>query len=159
MTTLLEQFRRTGFVFAVYMLGNADDAADAVQDGLSVAWQHQHTVRGADDPSAWFFRVLRNKCVDRLRDRTKRRHEALINPADTRSTNAVDRVSTEELSASLRRELAALEQMHREILLLRDVHGFSYARIAEVLSIAPGTVMSRLHRARLTLRDRLKDQL
>ncbi len=159
MTTLLEQFRRKGFVFAVYMLGNPDDAADAVQDGLRAALQHQNAVRGARDPAAWFFRVLRNKCIDRIRDRSKRKHDELFDATDGRRRSAEDQLASRELGEALRRELGKLEPVHREILLLRDVHGFSYARIADVLSIAPGTVMSRLHRARLTLRDRLKDQL
>ncbi len=159
MTTLMETFQRQGFVFAVYMLGNADDAADAVQDGLSAAWNHRDVVRSAHDPTAWFFRVLRNKCVDRLRERSKRRTEELFDAADQRASDGESDAARRELAEALRVELSKLDPVHREMLVLRDVQGMSYAQIADVLSIPAGTVMSRLHRARMTLRDRLKGAL
>ncbi len=64
-----------------------------------------------------------------------------------------------EFNARLSEELQRLDSAHREIVLLRDCQDLSYAQIAEILGIAQGTVMSRLHRARMTLRERLRDLL
>lgn len=156
---LLDGFRRKGFAFALHWLGDPDDAADAVQEGLSALWAQRHRFRRGQDPAAWFFRVLRNQCIDQLRKRKVRCHEGLTleGPADTRSQGSAVAAERAEFIARLRRELGDLDTEHQEILLLRDFHDLSYAQIAEVLAIPAGTVMSRLHRARMMLRERLKD--
>lgn len=156
---LLDGFGRKGFAFALHMLGDADDAADAVQEGLSALWSNRQRIRRGHDPAAWFFRVLRNQCIDQLRRRKIRRHETVVGPGPTDERTRSPEVAAQqnEFVSRLREELAGLDSEHREIVLLRDFHGLSYAQIADVLSIPAGTVMSRLHRARMSLRDRLKD--
>ncbi|MCH8252037.1 MAG: RNA polymerase sigma factor [Planctomycetes bacterium] len=156
MNALLDGYRRKGFAFALRMLGNADDAADAVQDGLGALWAKRAELRQDHDPTAWFFRVLRNRCIDQLRRRRVRKHDG-VDPASLVDTSASDPVAAAQMGEfreRLRDELEKLEPAHREILLLRDYNDLSYAQIAEILSIAQGTVMSRLHRARMLLRKR-----
>ena len=68
-------------------------------------------------------------------------------------------VEREELAGIVRRQLESMPVAQREIILLRDFHDLSYAEVAEVLGIANGTVMSRLHRARYELRNRMKKYL
>ena len=159
--SLLDGYRRKGFVFAVRILGNGDDAADAVQDGLRALWQHRDEIRCKQEPHVWFFRVLRNRCIDQLRKRRLRRQESLDmdGSADSHSPGPAAAAQCSEFDAHLRSEVERLDAKYREIVLLRDFLDLSYAQIGEVLSLAPGTVMSRLHRARMILRDRLKDLL
>lgn len=156
-----ERFQKKGFALAIHLLGNADDAADAVQEGLSVLWSRRKDLRSGQDPAAWFFRVLRNHCIDQLRKRRLRRHrsaEAEDPPAATADRPDAG-AEQREFNVRLVCELEKLDLPHREILLLRDFQELSYSQIAEVLGVSQGTVMSRLHRARMLLRERLKDFL
>ena len=143
---------------AIQLLGNREDAADAVQDSLTKvlanpgAWNAE---RGALKP--WFLKVVRNRCLDLIRRRR---------PGDEPAEKLCDQrpgpeasASTREEQLAVRRALAALEDAQREIIVLRDYLDLSYAEIAAVLDIAKGTVMSRLHRARLALQLVLKEEL
>lgn len=153
----MESLGRKGFAYAVRMLGNADDAADTVQESLGILWSKRRSLQ--NEPTAWFFRVLRNRCIDTLRKRRLRRHASIepdggVAPRDNRPDRIAER---DEFRNRLARELDNLDPSHREILLLRKEQNLTYAQIAQVLAISQGTVMSRLHRARMNLRDRLKD--
>ena len=81
--------------------------------------------------------------------------------ADQPDNNQNPDVSTErnELTVLLKRELNSMPQDQQEIILLRDYQDLSYAEIAEVLAMPAGTVMSRLHRARNELKNRMKKYL
>lgn len=156
-----DRLGRKGFAYAIRLLGNADDAADAVQESLGILWSRRRTLRHDRNPAAWFFKVLRNRCIDALRKRHRRRHASIepdggVDPRDDRPDRIAER---DEFRDRLARELENLESSLREILLLREEQNLTYAQIAEVLAIPQGTVMSRLYRARMNLRDRLKDVL
>lgn len=152
----LELVGRRGFAYAWQMLRNHDDALDAVQTAMTAVWQHRRRLRPGHDPRGWFYRVLRNKCIDVLRTRRGRRPAPLsADPLDRSQPDPLSDAGRQEELANLRQALTELPDDMREILLLRDFHDLPYAEIASVLDIAAGTVMSRLHRARSTLRERL----
>ncbi len=152
----LEAVGRRGFAYAWQKLRNHDDALDAVQATMTAVWQHRRRLQQGRDPRGWFYRVLRNKCVDVMRSRRKRASALLeADPPDPVQNDPVGNVDRREQLAALRRALAELPDEMREIILLRDFHDLPYAEIAQVLDIPPGTVMSRLHRARSALRNRL----
>jgi RNA polymerase sigma-70 factor (ECF subfamily) len=154
---MLEGFAAKGFALAVQMLGNADDAADTVQDGLLVLWRRRTKLDHNRDPKAWFYRVLRNLCIDRLRRRRIERATSAgaADPPEGESADPGRAAEVDEYRRRLRRELGVMPEAMREILLLRDFHDLSYGTMADVLGIPVGTVMSRLHRARMALRDRM----
>lgn len=155
---MLQDYAARGFTLAVQLLGNADDAAETVQEGLLAFWRNRANLDHRRNPKAWFYRVVRNLCVDRLRRRRLGRTVAL-DEARTHDEGSGDpaRIAQEnEYRTRLRTELDGLSPSLREILYLRDFHDLSYAEIAETLSIPAGTVMSRLHRARMELRDRVR---
>jgi RNA polymerase sigma-70 factor (ECF subfamily) len=156
-----DEWRRNGFSFALRILGNGDDAADAVQESLSILWARRQSIRRSQDPVAWFFRVLRNHCIDQLRKRRVRHHQPLDaeNLADAPNHRPDAIAQNGEFRARLARELENLDVNHREMLILRDHQDLSYTQIAEILAVSPATVASRLHRARTMLRERLKDCL
>jgi RNA polymerase sigma-70 factor (ECF subfamily) len=140
---------------AIQILGNREDAADAVHDAYArvlarpQAWDRR---RGPLRP--WFLRVVRNHCIDLLRRRrpTADAVERLADPGA--QPDAV--LETAQRDRRLERALAALRPEQRQVIVLRDYLDLGYAEIAAVLDVAPGTVMSRLHRARLALRERLE---
>jgi RNA polymerase sigma-70 factor (ECF subfamily) len=155
---VLQDYAAKGFTLAFQLLGNRDDAAETVQEGLLALWRHRAKLDPSRNPKGWFYRVVRNLCVDRLR----RRRLATAAPLeaaglqDEGSADPARIVQDNEYRTRLRLQLESLPPNLREILFLRDFHDLSYAELAEVLSIPPGTVMSRLHRARMELRARMR---
>ncbi|MHC4997015.1 MAG: RNA polymerase sigma factor [Planctomycetota bacterium] len=158
----LEELGGRGFALALQMLGRREDAADAVQDALQQLlsrWSSFDPTRGELRP--WFLKIVRNRCVDTIRQRARRRTE----PADLDrvprndhpgASQPADIVEKNETLQQLKGGLMAMPDDLREIILLRDFHNLPYAEIAQVLSVPKGTVMSRLHRARTTLRSRME---
>ena len=154
----LEQVGPSGHALAVSLLGNADDAADAVQDAVATVLRVRSYDPAQGTFKAWFLAVVRNRCLDVLRQR-KRRPQFELESAEIATEegeNPEAVASQDEMAALVKRELAALPRPHREILILREFLDLAYAEIAEVLGVPPGTVMSRLHRARSALADRVR---
>lgn len=140
---------------AIQILGNSDDAADAVHDAFtSVLARPDRYDRSRGPLRPWFLRVVRNRCIDLLRQRrpTEGRVDLLVDSGDSPD----DRVATDQRDRQLQRALDSLSAAQRQIIVLRDYLDLSYAEIADVLDLAPGTVMSRLHRARLALKTVLE---
>jgi len=151
----LEQLARLGngaHALATQILGNAEDAADAVHDSFASVLSRPGAYDANKGPlKPWFLRVVRNRCLDmirRRRDNTDQVSE-LIDPAP----NPEERVADHQRSARIAAGVARLSQDKREVIVLRDFLDLSYAEIATILNIAPGTVMSRIHRARVELKE------
>lgn len=150
----LELVGRRGFAYAWQLLRNHDDALDAVQTAITAVWQTRRRLQRGRDPRGWFYRVLRNKCVDIIRARRVHSPATLAtDPPGRFDADPARDLSLQEQLARLRAALAELPEDMREIVLLRDFHDLAYAEIAVVLGVPSGTVMSRLHRARSTLRE------
>ena len=137
---------------ATQILGNADDAADAVHDAFAAALARPgayNAARGALKP--WFLRIVRNRCIDLLRRRRATDHkvDSLVDPR----SGPEQQVEAADRERVLKLALASLASEQRQIIVLRDYMDLPYAEIAEVLDVAPGTVMSRLHRARVKLAE------
>ena len=146
---------------ALGMLGNTEDARDALQQAFVKAWKSLDRFDGARRFGPWFFQILRNQCRDILRSRAARfKMEALderleLQPAGAKSSPEFDRARN-EASAILWKGLGAIAAEHREILVLKELEGFRYSEIAEVLNIPDGTVASRLYHARRALKKALE---
>ena len=154
----LEQVGPSGHALAVSLLGNADDAADALQDAVATVLRVRSYDPAQGTFKAWFLTVVRNRCLDVLRQR-KRRPQSDMESAEvaTEQSEGPEALATrDEMTDIIKRELAALPPPHREILILREFLELGYAEIADVLGIPAGTVMSRLHRARSALAVRVK---
>lgn len=148
----LAQLGGGAHALATQILGNADDAADAVQDAFATALNQPEKYDSRKGPlKPWFMRVVHNRCIDMLR----RRRPTGVSPDVLSDPQAgpEEKLSARQRSDSIRAALAALPTDKREIIVLRDYMDLSYTEIADVLTIAPGTVMSRLHRARLALKE------
>jgi RNA polymerase sigma-70 factor (ECF subfamily) len=137
---------------------NHAEAEDLVQDALIRAYRG---IGGFDGrhPRAWLLTILRNTHINRNR---RRRPELLRDPdaatdrmisaaSDERTDAGVDN----EIDVEIIRALDSLDEPFRRVVELVDIDGLSYAEAAEVLDVPVGTVMSRLHRARSRIRDRL----
>lgn len=153
---LVEQYWLRTFHFALQLVGNREDAMDVTQDAflrLHRTWHRRDTTR----PFApWFYAIVRNLAIDLLRKRTSRR-EVDYSKAPEMSSGPGPEVLAErtELKTKAWEAISRLPQPQREVLILRDLHGFSYAEIAETIGVPASTVNARLHHARETLRSKL----
>ena len=143
---------------AMTMTQQRADAEDLVQDTLLRAWRSIDTFDGRHQ-RAWLLTIMRNAEINRHR---RRRPELLVDPesADKRDISAAagsaeDIVVGRTFDAVVDAALAALPTKFRQVILLVDVDGLTYAEAADALGVPEGTVMSRLHRARRRIRDRL----
>jgi RNA polymerase sigma-70 factor (ECF subfamily) len=140
------------------LTGNHAEAEDLVQDTLLRAYR---AIDGFDGryPRAWLLTILRNTHINRNR----RRRPGLLRDPEAATDRMVSAASDErtdagiddEIDAEILRALASLDELFRRVVELVDIGGLSYAEAAEVLDVPVGTVMSRLHRARSRIRDRL----
>ena len=138
---------------------NRADAEDLVQDTLLRAFRAIDRFDGRY-PRAWLLTILRNTHINRNR---RRRPELLRDPerATDRMISAVseerpDAIVDAQIDGEIIDALDALDESFRRVVELVDMNGLTYAEAAEVLDIPVGTVMSRLHRARSRIRDRLE---
>jgi RNA polymerase sigma factor (sigma-70 family) len=141
-----------------WLTRNPDDAQDMVQEAYFRAFKFFDTLRGADS-RAWLLTIVRNTCYTWLQ---QNRPRDLATPFDedihSGESDSADPATLALQNAShqmLKRALEELPAEFREVVVLRDLEGFSYKEIAEIAKIPPGTVMSRLARAR----ERLKQLL
>ena len=139
---------------ATQMLGSADDASDAVHDAFATVLGRPEAFDATKGSlKAWFLRVVRNRCIDQMRRR--RPVDSGVGELADPGTGPEQSLEIAQRDLALRTALAQLRGEQREIIVLRDYMDLSYSEIAGVLGIAQGTVMSRLHRARLALKEEL----
>ena len=157
---LVRAYEGPGLRLAVGMLGSTDEARDALQDTFIKAWQSLHRFDITRPFGPWFFQILRNQCRDVIRSRQSReRHEVRDEQIDVRPAGASSDPrrlhERSEASLILWKSLNTLGDEHREILVLKELQGFRYSEIANILEIPEGTVASRLYHARAALREAL----
>ena len=151
----LAQLGGGAHALATQILGNADDAADAVHDAYASVLSRPEAYDRSKGPlKPWFLRIVRNRCID-MRRRRRPGTDAVEEIADA-APNPEQALRISERARQVQAALATLAEDAREIVVLRDYLDLSYAEIADVLGIANGTVMSRLHRARLALKEALE---
>lgn len=148
----------------LHVVGHAEDARDIVQDAFVHAYVKLDTFQRASTFYTWLYRIAFNVAASQRRRRhgaasmDQARETTGVEPADTEEGPA-ERLERLERCRQVRQALADLSEEHRAILVLREIDGCCYETIAEILDLPIGTVRSRLHRARLQLRDTLKEVL
>lgn len=144
------------------LLKNPTDAQDAAQDAMLKAYRGFAAFRGGSGIATWLYRIAHNVCLDRLkRPRTRAEAASLdalretgFDPPDTAPTPEGDYVAQSEREA-LQNAVARLPEDMRVLLSLRYGDNMSYEALADALRLNPGTVKSRLNRAKEKLRTLL----
>jgi RNA polymerase sigma-70 factor, ECF subfamily len=164
---LFRRHRDRLWAVALRTMGNPEDAADGLQDGMIAAFRRAASYRGDAAVTTWLHRVVVNACLDRLRAAKVRRADPLPDDLDEtdghRSVKTPDRSTTDPADLAVADErrrlvLAALEELpaeQRAALVLVDMEGYPVADVAEMLGCAVGTVKSRCSRGRARLALRL----
>jgi RNA polymerase sigma-70 factor, ECF subfamily len=151
---LIPRLRRFGLTLTGSPVETDELVRCACERALQRAGQPQETGR----LDVWTFGIMRHLWIDETRARRVRRHDAIDAAADIVGQDGEALVEGRSTLAAVRRSLAALSADHRTVLVLVCIEGLSYGEAAEILSVACGTVMSRLSRARLALREKLLEQ-
>ena len=168
---LMDEYRDRVFSLVLRMIGNRAEAEDLAQEVFVTVFKSIEQFRGDAKLSTWLYRVAVNHCKNRVKY-LARRHD--------RSTGALDDAAERTAAAQggrpvgaaqidtpdrafegaetgrlVQAAIAALEEDHRLVVVLRDIEELSYEDICAITGLPEGTVKSRLHRARLALKDKL----
>jgi len=146
------------------ILGNAEDARDAVQDALISVFKGIKNFSGKCKLDTWLYRIVVNAALMKLRvSHRKPAHQLDDEVAgklhDSGKATPLAVVNRQETGGIVRRTIWLLPQQHRRVLLLRDIEGLSTKQTANRLNLTPGVVKVRLHRARKALGKVLEPSL
>lgn len=163
---LFARHRDRLWAVALRTMGNPEDAADGLQDGMVAAFRRASSFRGEAAVTTWLHRVVVNACLDRIRASKIRRTEALPDDVEDRgtlvaaATGAGDPGEAAVVAERRRLVLDALGTLpaeQRAALVLVDMEGYPIAEVARMLDCAEGTVKSRCSRGRKRLAGLLLD--
>jgi len=160
---LIAKYEKTAYNIAFKMLRNQDDAMDVSQEAFIKVFKSIKTFNFESSFSTWLYRIVTNTCLDFLRKNNNNVY-SIDSPINTEEgeiqRDIPDTVNTPEemLEKQLTKELVQnsinkLDDNHKAVIILRDIEGFSYEEISQILGCSLGTVKSRISRARNNLKD------
>lgn len=157
---LVTAYEKNVYNIALRMVGDPEDAADMTQETFIKAYRALSGFRGDSKFSSWLYRIASNVCLDFLRSRSRHPQVSLSTvDEDDRATfelpdmrqNPEEQLMKKLSMEAVRRGLEQLPEQQRQILVLRELGGLSYAELAQTLGLEEGTVKSRIFRARKRL--------
>jgi RNA polymerase sigma-70 factor (ECF subfamily) len=167
---LVEKYQKKMLNIAYRMTGDYEEACEIVQEAFLSAYRAIRKFRGEARFATWLYGITVNHAKNRMRQvQSRSRHETLSldDPVETENgwlvhdppsaeTPIVEQLEKKEIQSKVQECISSLDDEYREVLVLRDIQGFSYEEIRDILKIPDGTVKSRLFRARDALKDCLK---
>jgi len=164
---LVRVYHASIFHVAYRMLGDSGDASDVVQEIFLKVFRNINGFKGESSLKTWIFRIAFSEILNRLRWWKRRYRHATVSLDEDQNGNGhgyrlsdatpgpEQILQSKEQEQAIQQALKKLSSDHRSIIILRDIEGFSYGEIAEVLGVSIGTVKSRLARARADLKKSL----
>jgi RNA polymerase sigma-70 factor (ECF subfamily) len=162
--SLLVRYQPHLYRFGLRMCGNTEDAGDIAQESLMAMARSLRDFRGDSSVSSWLYTIARRFCIKkRRRSRfAPAREDSLDGPGAEGAQRLADpgpspeqAAANRELAAALTQAIDALDASQREVLVLRDLEGLSAPEVAKILGVSVDAVKSRLHRARVAVRQAL----
>jgi RNA polymerase sigma-70 factor, ECF subfamily len=168
---LFDRYHRRVFAVALGVVKNPQDAHDVVQEAFVKVHRHLGNFQGASSFYTWLYRITMNLSIDHIR-RKKSARQVDFDEAVGRGEDADDpghvlpaianadpgkTHSRKELAEKIQQALATLPEIHRQVILLRELEGLSYEEIAAVMKVPKGTIMSRLFHARRKMQGALAE--
>jgi RNA polymerase sigma-70 factor (ECF subfamily) len=168
LTALVEKYQDRIYNTCWRMCGNAEDAADLTQETFVKVMEAIEGFGGRSSFYTWAFRIAVNLTLTHRRTHVRRRTVSLSAAktsdgeeagaeqwAPSNASSAEDQISERERDECVASAVNDLDDEHRTVIILRDMQALDYREIAEILDVPSGTVKSRLHRARLALKEKL----
>lgn len=160
---LVEIYQKKVYNIALKMIGNNEDAYELAQEAFIRMFKGISSFRGDCKFSTWVHKITVNVCLDEIKKRKRiityevssQNDEALQNIRDE-SPTLEEQTLEKERKSEINKALHTLSNEHRAMIILRDIQGYSYSEIAQIMSIPEGTTKSRINRARITLANTLK---
>ena len=156
---LVIAYQHRVFGVALRMLGSRAEAEEAAQEVFLRAHRAIADFRGDAKLSTWLYAIASRLCMNRLTSgerRVLREGEETLARIPSGHASPADELERSERDAALHRAIAELSDERRMVVVLRDLEGLSYEEIASALDLELGTVRSRLHRARMDLKEKLE---
>jgi RNA polymerase sigma-70 factor (family 1) len=143
--------------FALKFLGNEEEAKDVVQEVFIRVWNGRDQMEEVQNWEAWCMRITRNLSLDRIRSITRKHTQPIEEVFDIKQDDLTPHESTEvkENMQRITQLIAALPEKQRQVIHLRDVEGYTYNEIAEILELDLNQVKVNLFRARNAVREKL----
>jgi len=161
---LIRRYQDRLFNLVYRLLGSVEDAQDVVQDSFLNAYRSLHSFKGDAEFFTWLYRIALNTAHSLKRKQrlvlslhAGRGSQGPIDPLDDSDGNQPgDALERGEQERRIQAALNRLSPEHRAVLVLKEMEGQKYETIAEILQVPVGTIRSRLHRARMELRELLE---
>lgn len=166
----MQPYHRLVYVTAFAILGHKEDAEDASQEAILKAFRHLASFRGEAKFSTWLTQITANEARVRLRRARRVKYDSLDGsdeendhycPIQLRDWREIpsEALENDQLREAIANALAMLPEKYREILVVRDIQQMNIEETAVILGLSIAQVKTRLHRARLRIRDLLAPQL
>ena len=171
---LIDVFGDRVYGLSIRILGSEEDAKEAVQETFLTVWRKWDTFKGQAKFSSWIYRIAANQAYMKLRKKRKRMNDVSLDQLDAKKGGLEKAVSSpaagywkspaktpdialeqREANRLIDEAVQSLSATYRTAYILKDVEGLSLREIADVMGLSEPAVKSRVHRARLTLRQRL----
>jgi RNA polymerase sigma factor (sigma-70 family) len=145
------------FRFALRFLGNEEEAKDIVQEVFIKVWNGRQGMKDVKNWEAWCMRITRNLSLDRIRSLNRNGTQPMEETYDLHHEALTPHESTEirESMRKISQMIAALPEKQRQVIHLRDVEGYSYQEICEILDLDMSQVKVNLFRARNAVREKM----
>lgn len=145
------------FRFALRFLGNEEEAKDIVQEVFIKVWNGRDQMDQVQNWEAWCMRITKNLSLDRIRVLTRKQTQPLEVTFDIQHEALTPYQSTEvgESMQKITQMIASLPEKQRQVIHLRDVEGYSYHEICDILELDMNQVKVNLFRARNTVREQM----
>lgn len=164
---IVEEYSQKVYNLTYRMIGNPADASDLSQEVFVRVYRSLNNFRGESSFSTWLYRIATNVCLDEIRRRNRKsaiplKQRICIDDEQCRdipdwSTVPETIVQSKELQEEIQGMINSLNPEYRLVIILRDIQGYSYAEIGEIINCSIGTVKSRLSRARKSLKMKIKE--
>lgn len=165
---LIKSYQLYAYNISLKMMGNEEDAKDTAQDALIKVYKNLNKFKGDSSFSTWLYRIVMNTCKDELR---RRKNVISIDEKmevedgeislqlESTTYNPVTEYERNDIKSKMQLAISKLPENNRAVIILRDIHGYSYEEISKIEDIAIGTIKSRINRGRKLLKDIIKNEM
>lgn len=164
-TILVQTYQHKVFNVVLRIVNDRAEAEDVAQEVFVTIFKHVDQFRGDAKFSTWMFRIATNHARNRVKylsRRSRKKHQDIDDTPDSAMDSSPlsadvarpdEQAAGNELETIIQEGLATLNEIHRTIIILRDIENLAYSEIAEIVELPEGTVKSRLFRARAALKE------